>query len=369
LVAVRALLPVLTIAALVSGCSGRAAGKADAGDTDAAAGTAGGGGDAADAGGGSGSGGDAGGGGAASVGGAGGGDAGIVSGFSWRTLPSLTTKRQNAMGAAVGQTMYVIGGLNETGLLTDVESLAPGESAWTTAPALPDPQCCAAVGALGNVIAVAGGYGADGHTPTNTLLLFDTVAGTWQTGAPMPTARANSMGAVWNGKLAVIGGGTQYGATQATGVIEIYDPTSNSWAASALVVTPRAAGVAVADSDRIYVIGGAIQSSLYGDPIVEVVTSGAVVSAPSLGLGRAQVTGGLLPAGPVVAGGWTAAGDTPTIEGLLGARTAWQSFPPMPTSRAGAASAVIDGSLIVAGGGQYSGHWVAQTAVEALAAD
>ncbi len=274
------------------------------------------------------------------------------------------------MGAAVGETMYVIGGLDETGLLEDVERLDPGQAGWTTAPSLPNPQCCAAVGVLGSLIAVAGGYGPDGHTPTNALLLFDSTLGTWQSGPPMPTARANAMGAVWNGKLAVIGGGTQYGASQASGVIEIYDPVANTWATSTLAVTPREAGVAVVDADRIYVIGGAVQNSLYGDPIVEIVAADAVTVGPSLNLARVQVTGGLLPAGLVIAGGWTAALDTATAEGLLGARTAWQSLPPMPTSRAGAAAAVIDGSLIVAGGGQYRGaSWVYQDAVEALEAN
>jgi hypothetical protein len=78
-----------------------------------------------------------GGGGGSSVGGSGGGDAGHagaagVPGLSWRTLPSLAKPRQNPMGAAVDDTMYVIGGLDESGLLDDVETLGPGQAAWTT---------------------------------------------------------------------------------------------------------------------------------------------------------------------------------------------------------------------------------------------
>ena len=103
---------------------------------------------------------------------------------------------------------------------------------------------------------------------------------------------------------------------------------------------------------------------------VELATADGVTSGPSLNLARAQVAGGLLPAGPAVAGGWTPALDTATAEGLLGARGAWLSLPPMPTSRAGAAAAVVNGSLIVAGGGQLRGvSWVSQTAVEALQAN
>lgn len=146
--------------------------------------------------------------------------------------------------------------------------------------------------------------------------------GVWRSGPPMPTARANAMGAVWNGKLAVIGSGTQYGATEATGVIELYDPGANTWSSSRLAVTPRAAGVAVVDSaGNSYVIGGALQNSLYGDPIVEVVTATGITAGPPLTLGRVQIAGGLLSCGIVVAGGWTAAGDTPIVEGLLGARS------------------------------------------------
>jgi hypothetical protein len=41
----------------------------------------------------------------------------------------------------------------------------------------------------------------------------------------------------------------------------------------------------------------------------------------------------------------------------------------MPTSRAGATSAVVNGSLIVAGGGQYHAVWEYQNVVEALQAN
>jgi hypothetical protein len=125
----------------------------------------------------------------------------------------------------------------------------------------------------------------------------------------------------------------------------------------------------VVDSDRTYVLGGARQDSNYGDPLVEIVTIDGVCRGPSLGLARVQVTGGLLPFGLVVAGGWTAQLQTPSVEGLLGTRSAWQSLPPMPTSRAGAASAVVNGTLIVAGGGQYQGVWDYQNVVEALQAN
>ena len=261
------------------------------------------------------------------------------------------------------------GGVDESGLLVDVERLEPGQAGWTAAPSLPNPQCCAAVAVLDTVIAVAGGYGSDGHTPTNALLLFESTTGVWRSGPPMPTARANAMAADWNGKLAVIGGGTQYGAVEPTGVIEIADPASDTWASSPLTVTPRAGAVAVVDADRMYVVGGAVQKSLYGDPLVEVVTPDGVCRGPALGLGRVQVAGGLLSAGLVVAGGWTVQLDTATVEGLLGARSSWQSLPPMPTSRAGAASAVVNGTSDRRWRRANQGTWVYQNTVEVLEAN
>lgn len=305
------------------------------------------------------------------IGGAGGnGGAAVVPGYSWRTLPSLANKRQSAMAVAVGDTMYVLGGINDTGPLDSVERLGPAQDAWAAGPPLPSAECCAAAAVLGNVIAVAGGYASDGQTPTNALLLLDTTTGIWQSGPPMPTARVNAMAAVWNGQLAVIGGSTAFGSSQPTGVIEIYDPSSNGWATSTLTVTPRAGGLAVVDGDQTYVIGGAGMNNLYGVSLVEVVTAGAVTTGPPLNLPRVQVAGGLLPAGLAVAGGWTPQYETSTAECLIGARTAWQPLPPMPTSRAGAAAAVINGTLIVAGGAQLvHAVWVYQDVVEALAAD
>ena len=303
----RRLLAIALIASFAAGCSGHQTPKGNGSGTAAAAGTTGDG-SVGGAGGRSGTGtggggvGGAGGasvdgpgsGGASNVGGSSGRDAGmedagraaeaVATGFSWRTLPSLTKKRQSPMGVAVGGTMYVLGGLDESGLLEDVERLDPEQTGWHDRSVAPQsPVLRGWWGVLGSVIAVAGGYESDGHTPTNALLLFDSTTGAWQSGPPMPTARANPMAAVWNGKLAVIGGGTQYGALQATGVIEIYDPASNSWATSTSTVTPRAGGVAVVDADRIYVIGGAVQNSLYGDPIGQIVTTDGVGSRSVLG--------------------------------------------------------------------------------------
>lgn len=309
-------------------------------------------------------------GGAMGQGGTGAGGASSVPSFSWRTLPSLTKKRQSPMGVAVGDAMYVIGGFDSSGLLPDVERLNAGQAAWEVAPSLPNGQCCAAVGVIGHVIALAGGYQPDGQTPTDQLLLFDTTTGVWQQGPALPTARVNAMGAVWKDKFMVIGGSTRSGSTQPTGVIEIFDAASNGWTSSPLQITPRASGVAVVDADRVYVIGGAGQGSLYGDLTVEIITADAVTPGPLLGLGRVQAGGGLLPVGIVVAGGWTNQQVSGTVEGLLGASSQWQDLPPMPTARSGTASAVVNGSLIIAGGGQFQGaSWIAQDAVEALAAD
>jgi hypothetical protein len=178
------------------------------------------------------------------------------------------------------------------------------------------------------------------------------------------------MGANWNGKLAVIGGRTKTLPPEMTGVIEVYDPASNTWERSSLAITPREAGVAVVDSARTYTIGGASQNSLSGDSLVEVVASDGVCRGPALDRARVQITGGLLPSGLVVAGGWTGASHTDSVEGLLGARSAWQPLPPMQMVRGGAASAVVNGSLIVAGGGEFQGgRWVYLNAVDALEAN
>jgi serine/threonine-protein kinase PknK len=296
-------------------------------------------------------------------------DGGTQPSWGWVTLAGLAEARQNAGATEIGGVMYVLGGRNESGFLASVERYDPVQASWSAAPPLPNPQCCAAVAAIGDTIAMAGGYATDSVTPTDALLLFDPRSGVWQQGPPLPTARVNAMAVAWGGKLAVIGGSTG-SPREPTGVIELYDPVARAWSTSTQRITPREGGVAVTDGSSIYVIGGAVKNSLYGDSMVEIVSATETTTAPSLNLGRVQIAGGFLAGAVVIAGGWTAAASTATAEGLFGTSSTWQKLPEMPTHRAGPVAAVLGNRLIVAGGGQYrgGGQFDFQTTVEALEA-
>ena len=79
---------------------------------------------------------------------------------------------------------------------------------WGDLPPMPQPFVLAASGVIGNQLFVAGGRGGELGGPVDnqlsTLQIFDFTTRTWRLGAPMPTAKTESIGVVVDGKLFVI---------------------------------------------------------------------------------------------------------------------------------------------------------------------
>ena len=101
---------------------------------------------------------------------------------------------------------------------------------------------------------VVGGFNAAGNVIHGILDVYDPVANTWTTKAPMPTGRVGAVGAVVNGKLYVIGGSTN-GSNSLT-TVEVYDPVADSWTTVASMPTPRAFSAVGVANGVIYVAGG-----------------------------------------------------------------------------------------------------------------
>src|SRR5579859_5824547 len=87
--------------------------------------------------------------------------------------------------------------------------------------------------------------------------LAQSAPGSWDTLAPMPTARDGvGVAAGSDGRIYAIGGVQRPGNT-VLNTVEAYDPVTNSWSEAAPLPTARAYLTAVTGSDgRIYALGG-----------------------------------------------------------------------------------------------------------------
>jgi len=186
---------------------------------------------------------------------------------TWKALAPLPMKRGSAVAVEVGGRMYVIGGA-------------------TTVEGSKEP-------------AINGGGPARVLTSNE---VYDPVANTWQSRAPMALGRNHAFAGAVNGKIYVIGGRTAHAfitvATN-TDIVEEYDPATNMWSGlRAKMPTARSGGGWGAYNGRIYVAGGE-------------------VSTPEL------------------------AGAFRAVEVYEPATNTWTKMPPMPMPRHGVAGAVL----------------------------
>ena len=124
---------------------------------------------------------------------------------------------------------------------------------------MPTARLGAAAAAIGTKIYVVGGYNAAGLLNVNEI--YDTVANTWSTGAPMPTARWSLAAASANGILYAIGGEVGTPCCSETNVVEAYDPVHDSWSTKTAMPTSRNSLTAVDDAKLIYAVGGFLSGS------------------------------------------------------------------------------------------------------------
>lgn len=75
---------------------------------------------------------------------------------------------------------------------------------------------------------------------------------TWESRAPMPTARTHLMAGVINGKLYVVGG------SPSGEKLEVYDPTTNLWSSGLDAPTFRSGSAGGVIDGKLYSAGGCI---------------------------------------------------------------------------------------------------------------
>lgn len=179
---------------------------------------------------------------------------------AWARLPPLPALRGDMASIVHGGRFLLIGGGTQESAMASVVAWENG--AWTERPelGLPAPRRSAVAAALGDEIFLLGGLtgkGTDFHTATGTL--WSVRPGQpWRARAPMPApARFGAALGVLGGRLLVAGGcAPEAGAVRNLDDILAYDPGTDRWETIGHLPRPLRGAWGVVTRDRLLVLGG-----------------------------------------------------------------------------------------------------------------
>ena len=126
--------------------------------------------------------------------------------------------------ALVGDDIYILGGVSY-GMLSDVSSFA--SNSWVTSLELPIPVGNTSSASIGDSIFVIGGN--TGFEATNSVLMYNTTAGTWTDFASLNEVRESHASILVDEQLYVIGGGRgEVMEREYLSSVEVYDLNTNA---------------------------------------------------------------------------------------------------------------------------------------------
>jgi len=188
---------------------------------------------------------------------------------SWSRGTQLPIARSEDSVAAVGNTIYVIGGyapagpnpgtLDSTGQVDVDQPLVQAfdleSGRWSDRAPLPRGKNHVGVAALGGKIYAFGGFVAQNRDPVADANVYDPATKRYTTAAPLPVGR-DHMGLVAYGEklYAIAGRIDDFGHN--TSYVDIYDPKTNRWTEGTPMPSQRSGMAVVVYRDRILAIGG-----------------------------------------------------------------------------------------------------------------
>lgn len=269
---------------------------------------------------------------------------------SWSVRTPMPTAREHASAAAVGDTIFVFGGLvrNDCTGLTTVEAYDTVSDQWSARAPMPTGRWNAGVALVNGIIYVIGGSVGCGPR-TDAVEAYDPVTNTWSTRAPLPSARAGvAAGAI--GNLIYAAGGVLPFAGGIVDTVDVFDPAANTWSAGPPMLLPRTDTATAVIDGVLYVAAGCCVPEAAGrlesfDPAAGQWTVRAPLLQPRVfGPGGAALNGRFY-----VAGG-NAGEPLHETEAYDAVSNTWSFVAPMPTARTEVAGAVANGRFYAIGG-------------------
>lgn len=251
-------------------------------------------------------------------------------------------------GAAANSAPSVGAGIfSDRPIVADPGQAAIDETLWQPAAPMQAARTRLAVAVYQGRLLVVGGDTQNGAT--GEVEWFDPLKDEWQTAAPKPEAVSN-IAAVVIGDRVIVPGGTAAADTP-TSAVEIYDARRDSWSSAAPLPAPRMAYALAAFDGRAYLFGGwdgatySARTFVY-DPATDVWSARASMSAPR-GFAAAATLGDAI----YVVGGFDGQVESNVCERYLPREDRWEKCPAMSVGRGGLALVAVGGGLYAIGGG------------------
>jgi N-acetylneuraminic acid mutarotase len=279
----------------------------------------------------------------------------------WRSLPDASTARLMMAWTVLDGKIWIIGGLTEGNVLPTVESYDPQNRAWRLETPLPIALHHATAATYRGEVVVIGGTTDNIAQASNKV--FALRGGAWVELPPLQHARAAAAAAVVGDKLVVVGG---QNAKKIVPQTEVFD--GESWNQAPDMPNPREHLAAVSDGTYVYAIGGRFLSADKNsaafdrfDPESGKWTSLVEMPTPRGSYGATFIDGRIVAVG----------GEEPTQ--VLGAAEMydigtgkWTKLPPLPTPRHAEVVAAVGSTVYCIGGANRPTHEGAVATIEAL---
>jgi len=175
----------------------------------------------------------------------------------WQYAPHMLNRRSYTASAEIGGKIYVAAGMvgNSGRPLNLFEVFDPARNEWSALPLVPERFSAAAGAALGSTMFVIGGNGdpKDKAVDGRQVFAYDVRTRRWSRKASLPAVRTNLAAVELGGRIYALGGLDPFHATK---TVFVYDPRRNRWRSGPELPEKLHALTAVRFRGEIWVIGG-----------------------------------------------------------------------------------------------------------------
>ncbi len=279
-------------------------------------------------------------------------DSPSVGGTSPAELP---TARTEVAGAALGNSIYVAGGMTEDGApSTAVDIYDAASNEWSRGPSLQRPLHHLAMTSAQGRVWVIGGY-TQGNGEVADVWSIEPGGTTWRAEPSLSAPRGALSATVVNDTIVAIGG---VRAGQVLAEVSVLRPGATSWEPGPSLKESREHLATTSIDGRVYAIAGRVSSLESNKTAVESwdLKSATWNSAPPLTKSR----GGTAASGQCVAGGEEPQGTIASVECLSSDGRTWSTPFSLNVPRHGLAVVALNGKLHVIAGGEKPGLFVSR---------
>lgn len=264
---------------------------------------------------------------------------------TWTIKAPMNEQRSNFRTEIINGKIYAIGGYviknGENNSLNSVEEYDPATNKWTIKATMNYTRYRFQSIVFNNKIYVFGGI--SNFKYTNTVEEYDPETNTWTLKSPMSQNTSDMQTALLGNNIFILGGTNG----SALNTVEAFDPASNKWVSKAAMHFCRSLFISKVINNKIYVAGGGQPETEEYDPVTDTwalkgsMSSGASCSEAQLLNNKMYVFGG------------SSGNDNLNIMQEFNPNTgSWTTKSPMQNNRNFFQSAVVDGNIYAIGGYQ-----------------